>query len=334
MTQPIPVIIGPTAVGKTDLSLAIARDLEAEIVGGDSRQVYRFLDIGTAKPTVAQRQVVRHHLIDLLNPDEPLNAAHFAQLAWGCIHAIEARGKLALVVGGSGLYIRALTDGLFAGPGANPYLRAALEAEAQSLGLQALHDRLAAVDPAAANRIHPHDRVRVIRALEIYTLTRTPISQWQRQWHDPIRSRAFRFIGLTRNREDLRQRIATRTGAMLQMGLVDEVRRVLGTGYAPTLPTLQSVGYGEIVAYLGGTWDLARARELIERHTWQLAKRQMTWFRRLTGIYWISLTETPEAVAIQQIQDLLVHTRSQPQATSPTIRPEEQGIECACPVLR
>jgi tRNA dimethylallyltransferase len=334
MTQPIPVIIGPTAVGKTDLSLAIARALEAEIVGGDSRQVYRFLDIGTAKPTIAERQVVRHHLIDILNPDEPFNAARFAQLAWGCIHAIEARGRLALVVGGSGLYIRALTDGLFAGPGADPRLRTALEAEAQSLGLQALHDRLATVDPAAANRIHPHDRVRVIRALEIYTLTGTPISQWQCQWQNPLRSRTFLLIGLTRNREDLRRRLATRTGGMLQIGLVDEVRRVMAMGYSPTLPTLQSVGYGEIVAYLGGTYDLARARELIERHTWRLAKRQMTWFRRMTGLHWISLTETPESVAIQRIQDLLANSRPHPQELWPTIRPEGQRTECACPVLR
>jgi tRNA dimethylallyltransferase len=334
MTQPIPVIIGPTAVGKTDLSLAIARDLEAEIVGGDSRQVYRFLDIGTAKPTVAQRQAIRHHLIDILNPDEPLNAARFAQLAWGCIHAIEARGKPVLVVGGSGLYIRALTDGLFAGPGAHPHLRTALEAEAHSLGLQALHDRLAAVDPAAATRIHPHDRVRIIRALEIYTLTGTPISQWQCQWQNPVRSRTFLLIGLTRDREDLRRRLATRTGAMLQMGLVDEVRRALAMGYSPTLPTLQSVGYGEIVAYLGGTCDLTHARELIERNTWRLAKRQMTWFRRMTGMHWISLTDTPESVAIQRIQDLLADTRPHPQESSPAIRPKDQRPDCACPVLR
>jgi tRNA dimethylallyltransferase len=331
MTRPIPVIIGPTAVGKTDLSLALARALQAEIVGGDSRQVYRLLDIGTAKPTLAERQVVRHHLIDILNPDEPLNAGRFAQLAWGCIHAIEVRDRLALVVGGSGLYIRALTDGLFAGPGASSDLRIALEAEAHRLGLQALHDRLAAVDPVAANRIHPHDRVRIIRALEIYTLTGRPISQWQGQWHNPRRSRAFVLIGLTRDREDLRRRIATRTAAMLQMGLVDEVRRVLARGYAPTLPTFQSVGYKQIVAYLNGTCDLAHARELIERHTWHLAKRQLTWFRRITGMHWLSLTEMSESVAVQRIRDLLAHTQPQPQESSPGLRPEDQRPECACP---
>jgi tRNA dimethylallyltransferase len=182
MTHPIPVIVGPTAVGKTDLSLALASALDAEIIGGDSRQVYRYLDIGTAKPSLAQRQAVPHHLIDILNPDEPLNAAGFARLAWGCIQRIEGRGRQPLIVGGSGLYIRALTDGLFAGPGAHPQLRAALEAEVRSLGLEALHDRLEAVDEVAASRIHPHDRVRIIRALEIYTLTGKPISHWQRQW--------------------------------------------------------------------------------------------------------------------------------------------------------
>jgi tRNA dimethylallyltransferase len=332
MTRPIPVIIGPTAVGKTDLSLAIARDLNAEIVGGDSRQVYRFLDIGTAKPSLAQRRAVPHHLIDFLNPDEPFNAARFARLAWGCMHAIEARRRPALVVGGSGLYIRALTDGLFAGPGANARQRAALEADAHSLGLQALHNRLASVDPAAARRIHPHDRVRIIRALEIYALTGKPISQWQCQWQNPIRPRTFVLIGLTRDREDLRRRIAVRTEAMLQMGLEGEVRQVLAMGYSSALPTLQSVGYGEIIAYLGGAWDLARARELIERHTWRLAKRQMTWFRRLPGMHWISLTETPESAAVRLIHSLLANTPDRPQEALPTHREEDTGTGCACPV--
>ena len=331
MTRPIPVIIGPTAVGKTDLSIEIARQLEAEIVSGDSRQIYRRLDIGTAKPSPIQQRTVPHHLIDLLNPDEPLNAARFAQLAWSCIHAIETRRKRPLVVGGSGLYIRALTDGLFAGPGANPSLRAALEAEAHSLGLQALHDRLAAVDPVAAGRIHRHDRVRIIRALEIYTLTGTPISQWQRQWQHPVRPRAFVLIGLTRDREDLRRRIAARTAAMLQMGLEAEVRRVLALGFPPTLPTLQSVGYAEIVAYLRGQWDLPRARELIERHTWRLAKRQLTWFRRVTGIHWITLTGTPESAAIQLIQDVLANSLETPPEPSSATWQEEQGPECSCP---
>jgi tRNA dimethylallyltransferase len=334
MTGPIPVIIGPTAVGKTDLSLALARDLDAEIIGGDSRQVYRFLDIGTAKPSIAQRHIVPHHLIDILNPDEPFNAARFAQLAWGCMHAIGARGKQPLVVGGSGLYIRALTDGLFAGPGANPRLRTALEAEAHSLGLQALHDRLASVDEAAANRIHPHDRVRLIRALEIYALTGKPISHWQCQWQNPVRPRSFVLIGLRRDREELRQRIATRTEAMLQLGLEGEVRKLLSMGYAATLPTLQSVGYGEIVAYLGGAWDLSQTRELIERHTWHLAKRQMSWFRRLPGMHWISLTEGSESAAIELIHSLLANARDRPQETLPDSRDEDQGAGCACPVLR
>ncbi len=313
MAQPIPVIIGPTAVGKTELSLEIARQFEAEVISSDSRQIYRGLDIGTAKPSAAQRQTVPHHLIDLLHPDEPLNAAHFARLAWSCIHTIEARRKLPLVVGGSGLYIRALTDGLFVGPEANPHLRAALEAEAHNVGLQALHDRLATVDPAAASRIHRHDRIRIIRALEIYTLTGKPISQWQCQWQNPVRPRTFVLIGLTRDSGDLRRRIAARTEVMLQMGLEDEVRRLLALGFPPTLPTLQSVGYGEIIAYLDGQWELAYARDFIERHTWRLAKRQMTWFRRIGGIHWLRLTGMPESAAIQAIQDIVAHTLETPQ---------------------
>jgi tRNA dimethylallyltransferase len=331
MTRPIPVIFGPTAVGKTDISLAFAELRQAEIIGADSRQIYRLLDIGTAKPSPTQRQRVPHHLIDLFNPDIPLNAAHFARLAWGCIHAIEVRALQPLIVGGSGLYIRALTDGLFVGPGADPQLRATLEIEARCHGEQALHARLAAVDPEAARRIHPHDRVRLIRALEIHTLTGEPISRWQSQWRDPTSRAAFLLIGLTREREDLRQRIAGRTESMLQAGLVEEVRRLLAMGYPPTLPTLQSVGYGEIIAYLDGRWDLQQARVMIERHTWHLAKRQMTWFRRLAGVQWVSLTGRSEGEALRIMRDLYAGaTRGRPAIGSP----EAHGIEadpCTCP---
>jgi tRNA dimethylallyltransferase len=333
MTRPIPVIIGPTAVGKTDISLVIARDLNAEIVGADSRQVYRYLDIGTAKPDATQRTAIPHHLIDVVDPDEALNAARFAQMAWNCIGAIDARHKQPLVVGGSGLYIRALTDGLFAGPGAEPNIRAALEAEAQSGGFQVLHDRLAAVDPTTARRVHPHDHVRIIRALEIYALTGKPISQWQCQWQHPAPRWPFILIGLRREREDLRRRIAVRTEAMLHMGLVDEVRTLLARGYPPALPALQSVGYGEIVAYLEGTWDLARARELIERHTWRLAKRQMTWFRRVPGMHWISLTGTSETAVIRTIQNFLAEAGDIHQERTPQGQRDDQRGPCTCPVL-
>jgi tRNA dimethylallyltransferase len=334
MRRPILVMIGPTAVGKTELALALARDCDAEIIGGDSRQIYRLLDIGTAKPSLAQRRVIPHHLIDIIDPDATLNAARYAQLAWGCIRTIEAHGKQPFVVGGSGLYVRALTDGLFAGPGADPSIREGLEAETRSHGLQALHDRLAAVDPAAARRIHPHDRVRIIRALEIYTLTGQPISRWQRQWQNPASRRCFFLIGLRRDREDLRQRIAARTEAMLRLGLEDEVRTLLAMGYSPTLPTLQSVGYGEIVAYLEGKWDLTSAKTLIERHTWRLAKRQMTWFRRMAGMHWISLTDTPESTAIRLIQNLLANAREVSPEMLPDAQRDAQEEPCTCPVRR
>jgi tRNA dimethylallyltransferase len=334
MARPIPVIIGPTAVGKTELSLGLARDCNAEIVGGDSRQIYRFLDIGTAKPSLTQRQAIPHHLIDIINPDATLNAARYAQLAWGCIRTIEAHGRQPLVVGGSGLYIRALTDGLFAGPGANLSVRKGLEAEARSHGLQVLHDRLAAVDPVAACRIHPHDQVRIIRALEIYSLTGQPISQWQNQWQDPALRQCFLFIGLKRDCEDLRQRIAARTEAMLRLGLEDEVRALLAQGYSPTLPTLQSVGYGEIIAYIKGELDLTSAKALIERHSWRLAKRQMTWFRHLAGMHWVSLTDMPESDALRLIQHLLANAGDIPQEMSPDDQRDERVEPCACPVWR
>lgn len=328
MVRPIPVILGPTAVGKTELSLAIARELKAEIVGADSRQIYHHLDIGTAKPDLAQRYAVPHHLIDVLDPDQPLNAARFARMAWGCIRAIEARGRHALVVGGSGLYLRALTDGLFAGPGADPRVRAFLEAEAETNGVDALHHRLAEVDPDIAKRIHPHDRVRIIRALEIYMLTGTPISQWQ--WNRPEQVRPFLLIGLMREREDLRARIAARTQGMLMGGLVEEVKELLAKGYPPTLPPLRSVGYAEVVAYLAGEYDLPRAQELIERHTWKLAKRQMTWFRRIAQIHWISLTGTPAETVLQAARTMLLQTGGLQEEPSAEAGIERPWVSCTC----
>lgn len=330
MTRPIPLLLGPTAVGKTDISLAIARLSRAEIIGGDSRQIYRFLDIGTAKPSPAERRLVPHHLIDLINPDAPINAAHFARLAWGCIHAIEAREVQPLIVGGSGLYIRALTDGLFVGPEADPQLRAKLATEAQYHGVQVLHDRLMAIDPHAARRIHPHDCVRLIRALEIHALTGQPISSWQEQWQNPVSRAAFLLIGLRRDGEDLRRRIVARTTLMLEAGLVDEVRQLLAMGYPPTLPMLQSVGYGEIVAYLSGQCDVQQARTSIEHRTWRLAKRQMTWFRRIAGVQWVSLTNRSEGEALHSIWDLCsaaIRKRSGTPASGPE---EMQGEPCTC----
>ncbi|MGH8056010.1 MAG: tRNA (adenosine(37)-N6)-dimethylallyltransferase MiaA, partial [Candidatus Entotheonellia bacterium] len=230
----------------------------------------------------------------------------------------------------SGLYLRALTDGLFAGPGADPSVRAFLEAEAESNGVDALHHRLAEVDPDIAQRIHPHDRVRIIRALEIYMLTGTPISQWQWQWHQPERARPFLLIGLMREREDLRARIAARTHAMLLGGLVDEVKKLQAEGYPRTLRPLRSVGYAEVVAYLAGEYDLARAQELIERHTWQLAKRQMTWFRRIAQIHWISLTGTPEEAVLQAVRKMLAHDMSLQEDPSAKEGAESPWDPCMC----
>jgi tRNA dimethylallyltransferase len=330
MTHPTPVLIGPTAVGKTDLSLTLAHDLDAEIISADSRQIYRFLDIGTAKPDAAQRQAVPHHLLDIMNPDEALNAARFAAMARACIHAIEARGRQPLVVGGSGLYIRALTDGLFSGPGANPYLRSRLAAVADARGVQALHQRLSQVDAAAAARIHPHDRIRIIRALEIYVLTGKPISQWQRQWQRPINRDTFVLIGLLRERDELRQRIVARTEAMLNAGLETEVKAVLAQGFAPTLPALQSVGYAEMLAHLAGSLDLQDTRALIERHTWRLAKRQMTWFRRITGIHWVPLTGTSPLGALDMIRSILTQIWCQAAHSSPPLRSHQPTQPCTC----
>ena len=277
------VILGPTAVGKTDLSLEIASEFGGEIVSADSMQVYRHLDIGTSKPTPQQRQRVPHHLIDVVNPDEEFSAARFNGIAGGIIEELEGRTSV-FVVGGTGLYVRTLTGGLIDGPDAEARksYREALEREERG----SLYNRLLQLDPRAAERIHPSDKVRIVRALETAELTGEPISEkQQRHGFRDIRYEALK-IGLYRDREELYRRIDSRAAQMVEEGLVKETENVLRMGYNEKLKPLQALGYRYIIQYLRGNLALEEALRSMQRDTRHYARRQMTWFRGEAAIEW------------------------------------------------
>lgn len=283
---PVLVLTGPTGVGKTALSLELAERFDAEIVSADSRQVYRYLDIGTAKPTPQERARVPHHCLDLVNPDESFDAARHAAAARAAVADVHARGRRVIVCGGSGLYLRALTRGLFPGPGADPVLREALHAEAEAGGSSALHRRLCELDPRTAERLDPRDTVRVVRALEVALHTGRPLSSW----HDAHRfgDRPYRTLTLAlwMERRDLYRVIEDRCRLMVAQGLPAEVEGLFARGYHPDLPPLRSIGYREVGEHVRGILSLAQAIARMVRATRRYAKRQLTWFRHDSEVTW------------------------------------------------
>lgn len=283
---PAVCLVGPTAIGKTSLSLMLAEKFGAEIVSVDSMQVYRQMDIGTAKATPAERRRVPHHLIDIVNPDEEYHAARFIKDAGEAITGIRSRGRMPLLVGGTGLYLKGLLEGLFEVTAIEPGLREALRLRLAGEGHQALHAELQRLDPHSAARIHPHDTHRLLRALEIHTATGVPWSQYlQEQSPNPMLANVL-LIGLTCERERLYHRINQRVEQMAENGLLDEVKKLLAMGYAPALKPLQSIGYRHMIQYLDGAWSWEESLQLLARDTRRYAKRQYTWFRRLPAIRW------------------------------------------------
>jgi tRNA dimethylallyltransferase len=280
-------LVGPTAAGKTPLAVELARAIGAEIVSVDSRQVYRHLDIGTAKPDARSRAAVPHHLLDVVEPDRTFDAAAYATLARSAIADVLGRSQHVVLCGGSGLYLRALTEGLCSVPAADPDLRARLHALAEREGLDVLHRRLAVVDPAAAARIAPQDRLRTVRALEVLELTGRPLSEWQRAHAFDDRPYDLLTFVLSPPSALLETRIAGRAAAMWQGGLVEETERVLALGFSPDLPALCAIGYREAIRHLTGEIDRETALDATIRATRQYAKRQRTWFRKLERAIWL-----------------------------------------------
>jgi len=273
-------ITGPTACGKTELALEIAARVPVEIVSMDSAMVYRGLDIGTAKPSIAMRRSVPHHLVDILDPNEAYSAGRFTREAASAIAAIRARGRLPLIVGGTLLYLRALRDGLASLPRANRTVRAAIDRDGERLGWAALHERLRNIDPAAAARIAPSDRQRIQRALEVHELTGRPITELQRALASPDGPGIFAVALVPADRAALAERIERRFDAMVAQGFVAEVEGLRARNdLTPDLPSLRSVGYRQIWAHLDGDygWDEARTKAIVA--TRQYAKRQLTWLR-------------------------------------------------------
>jgi len=287
MSRPrIVCLVGPTASGKSALALDVAERLGAEIVSADSRQLYRGLDIGTAKPTAAERTRVPHHCLDLVDADAAFDAARFREAAAAAIADVLARGRPALVVGGTGLYVRVLLRGLCPAPPRAPMLRAALIERMTARGRPAMHRALAAIDPEAARRIGPQDGVRIVRALEVGLATGIPLSVWQARHGFAETPYEALVIGLSRPTPELDRRIAARAEAMVAAGFLDEVRALRARGVDAAAPALRAVGYREMLACVEGRLERAAALAATVRATRRFAKRQRTWFRREPGIRW------------------------------------------------
>jgi tRNA dimethylallyltransferase len=273
-------IVGPTASGKSSLATQIAKDLGGEIISADSMQVYRYMDIGTAKPSLKEQGQIRHHLIDVADPDENFSASDFRELASVAIKEIRSRGKRVIVAGGTGLYIRALTKGLVDTPEGDPLLRERLKDEADRHGPKHLHDRLKELDPAAANTIHPNNIVRVIRAIEVAMTADKTMSEYQEQHRFADSPYNVMMLGIDIDRDLLYSRINERVDKMIDAGLKEEVERLLEMGYSRDLKSMRSVGYKEMCAHVIDGLPIEEAAELIKRDSRRYAKRQMTWFRK------------------------------------------------------
>ena len=286
MAPKIIILLGPTAVGKSELALALAGAFGGEIINADSQQVYRYLDIGTAKPSPQDRERVPHHLIDIVNPDEEFNVGLFRRLAAESIADAHRRDRKVVVCGGTGLYLKALSRGLFEGPGQNADIRAELARRIETEGQASLYRRLAQIDPTVLSTIHPNDRQRTIRALEVFQLTGKPLSQWQKEHAFQEQPYEVLKIGLNLLREELYDRINERCARMVEAGLLEEVRGLVAKGYELALKPLRSVGYRQMGQVLQGRRELPAAIDEMKQETRRLAKRQLTWFRADPEVRW------------------------------------------------
>ncbi len=291
-TDRLVVVLGPTATGKTALGVKLALALGGEVISGDSRLIYRGLDIGTAKPTLEERRGIPHHLIDILDLDQPFSVAVFQRLAAAAITETRRRGKLPILVGGTGLYLRALLRGFnFPAGEPDPDVRRRLLAELRERGPEELHHRLQVAAPARAGQLHPRDWRRVVRAIETGGVPAGP----SQSRYDGL------LLGLQMPREALYPRIEARVERMLEAGLVEEVRGLLKRGYPPQAPGFETIGYREVIAHLEGKVPWAETVRLIKRNTRRYAKRQLTWFGREEGIHWLPAEPEPGERALEMV---------------------------------
>lgn len=291
----IVIICGPTGAGKTGFAIELARRLEAEIVGADSMQIYRYMDIGTAKPTPVEQAAAPHHLIDIVDPDQDFDAAAYAAMAAAAIGQIIDRGRIAFVVGGTGFYIKALLYGLFEKGPSDEMIRRRLNQQVETDGPAALHRQLTAIDPVAAARIHVNDRYRIVRALEVHAVTGEPLSVFQQRhgFREP-RFDALE-IGLAWPRPVLYDRINRRVDSMIEQGFLDEVRQLLARGYRRDLKSMQSLGYRHLAGVIEGGDSMEEALTTLKRDHRRYAKRQLTWFRARPAVHWLNPTQTDGA---------------------------------------
>jgi len=292
-TSDIVIVLGPTAVGKSRVAVDLALRFRGEVISGDSIQVYRGFDIGTDKPTAASRRGVRHHLIDIVGPEVQFTAADFVREALAAAGEIASRGHLPLIAGGTGLYIKALVDGLFPGPGRDAAVRTSLEATAREEGLDSLFRRLEEVDPEYARKIRSHDRVRIIRALEVHATTGQPMSEHFRRTESPVKGRNILSLGLRLERNALYRRIDDRVEQMFERGLVEEVRGLLERGVAEDAPPFRALGYSHVLRLLRGEIGREEAMASTKTDTRHYAKRQTTWFRKMGDVAWFSPDDGP-----------------------------------------
>jgi tRNA dimethylallyltransferase len=283
------LILGCTASGKGRIAFELALRVGGQILSIDSMKVYRRMDIGTAKPGLERRRVVKHHLIDVVEPSESFSVGRYVELADQVIEDLQTKQHPIIAVGGTAMYLRALLEGIFDGPAADPKIRQRLKDQAVQIGLDKLHARLAQVDPDSAQRIHPNDLKRIVRALEVYELTGKPISSFHTHFRSGNYRRNWRLIGLRREKEDAAHRINKRVRSMIEMGLVDEVKSLLAEPNGLSKQAAQALGYAEIIEHLQGKMDLDDAVEKIKINTRRLAKAQRTWFRSFQDVCWFDL---------------------------------------------
>ncbi len=290
-------ILGPTACGKGAVGREIAKRIDGQIVSVDSMKVYRRMDIGTGKPSPKMRSEVPHHCIDIVEPGEGFSVGRFVRQADAAIEEISLAGSVPLAVGGTNLYVKALTEGLFDGPAADPKIRSSLKAQAKEEGIAALHAALARLDPVSAERIGTNDAKRIIRALEVYRSTGRPISELQKQW-DTLRRYECVFIGLRREREDLHHRINARAKRMIESGLREEVESLLAEPAGLSMQAAAAIGYAEMIEHLQGEMTLAETLERIKINTRRMAKRQRTWQRRMADVLWFDVFANDSAGSV------------------------------------